>query len=142
MIGQLKEGILYLKYEYEGDAGYEKYENYIIEKLSYEDFVKIFDVDSLKFDKNMYKEFVDECYQQFNYYLKYEEFIERCTYSLIKKTGYSKAITKIKKLKIMSYDEFSLIRGESIYDPIEKKYLKDGRIFGNNPVGFNLLHGC
>jgi hypothetical protein len=142
MTAELKDGKLYLVYECYGNASYEEYEDYIIEKLPYEDFIKLFDVDSLKFDKNMYKEFVDECYQQFNHYLKYEEFIERCTYSAIKKTEYSKSIRKIKKLNIMSYDEFSLIRGESVYDPIEKKYLKDGRIFGDNPVGFNLLHDC
>jgi hypothetical protein len=140
MTAELKCGKLYLAYKCDGFASNEKYENYIIEKLPYEDFVNIFDVDSLKFDKNMYKEFVDECYQQFYGYLNYEEFIERCTYSVIKKTEYSKAIRKIKKLKIMSYGEFSLIRGESVYDPIEKKYLKDGRLFGDNTfTGFNLI---
>jgi hypothetical protein len=142
MTAELKGGKLYLAYKCDGFASNEEYKNYIIEKLPYEDFIKLFDVDSLKFNKNMYNEFLDECYQQFNDYLKYEEFIERCAYSAIKKTEYSKSIRKIKKLNIMSYNEFSLIRGESVYDPIEKKYIKDGRIFGNNPVGFNLFHGC
>jgi hypothetical protein len=142
MKGELKDGTLYLKYEYGGDVGREKYVDYVIEKLPYQNFVNIFNIDSVKFDEKMYKEFIDECWQDFNYYLDYEKFIERCRHSVIRKTEYSKAVKKIKKLKIMSYDEYSLVRGESIYAPVERKYLKDGRIFGNNPVSFNLSQGC
>jgi hypothetical protein len=130
---ELKEGRLSLSLSYEdyGDMP-ESYEDYVMDKLSYDEFIELFKINSDEFD---YENFISDVFTSGRFYYSpytYEDFKEDCDCSEINEDEFKIAIEKVIELEILDEDSFraqAYACAKSIYDPIERKYIEDGRLF-------------
>jgi len=148
---ELKDGRLRIKTFFASteDAS-EAYIEYFMERLPYEDFVKIFHISAEDFDEDSYRDFIDCCVaftENGLNDLDYEDFcseLEDCVG--LTEEEYAEAIERCSQLGIMSCEEYSESselgeRHEYEYDPVSGECIGAGRVYPfagqSDPVEIN-----
>lgn len=128
LFAELKEKKLYISEENVPNEVHVDYEENLIEKLSYEQFCKLFKVRKDKFDEDEYCDFIRCCEDFPN--IDYKTFMrEMKNISFIEQEEYERAMEYIKNLGIISFETLVAdnYTQKSVYDPVAKKYLIDMR---------------
>lgn len=131
LMGEFRNGLLYISNYYEPDEGRtEVYQEKIKEHLPYSVFVDLFKVDKDKFDEDCYSDFIDQVIGQEGFpKMKYNQFMEYCEEAGVDEDEYEVAIEKVKNLDLMDYETYRDCTEddrwdtERVYDPVAKKYV-------------------
>ena len=127
-----EDGKLHIFYKYTLDDS-DSYSDYVSDILPYAKFKSIFEVDSDDYEDDYY-DFIEELIGEGKLFaLSFGEFTGMIPMK-IEEEVYKKAVERIRELGIKSREEFEEEESggpdsESIYDPVAKKYLKEGGIY-------------
>ncbi len=112
------------------DEESDPYSIYVTDMLPYEEFIKIFKINEDDYDHYSY--WGDDIEEMFGEGKLYEFSLSEFTSvipSAMDELAFKNAVESVKQLGIKTREEFDVSYMESIYDPVAKKYLKEGGIY-------------